>query len=145
MSRVDFYLIAADEAKALLGFTCQLLEKAYTLKHHIYVVVNDLAEADQLNDLLWTFHDISFVPHEMVTEDANNMTPIQIGLINNAPKSGDILLNLTPQMPGEIAGFERIIEVVPNDETKQAEARERYQQYKAQGRQIKTHDLRKNS
>lgn len=142
MPRVDFYLITAGSFRDAQGFACQLLEKAYKLGHNIYVTVEDLALAAQLNDLLWTFRDISFVPHEIVTNQVNESIPIQIGTANNAPKRGDILLNLTSQMPHAAVEFARIIEIVPNDANLQAQARGRYKLYKQQECQLETHDLR---
>ncbi|MEZ5578324.1 MAG: DNA polymerase III subunit chi [Candidatus Competibacteraceae bacterium] len=52
---------------------CRLADKAYGLGHTVYLFTASEARAAALDDLLWTFRQDSFVPHErypLVGEEA---------------------------------------------------------------------------
>ena len=144
MSEIDFYLISDTIPKARLSFACKLLEKAYTKQHQIYVHTPDAATANQLNDMLWTFHDISFVPHQIVDEKTQDTPPpIVIGFSNDNPaKHHDILMNLDTNIPIFFKEFDRIIEIVSEDENQKNISRNKYKQYKQNGYEIKINDLK---
>ncbi len=122
---------------------CRLLAKAFEQKQHAYVQVSDELAAQRFNDLLWTFRDISFVPHQLVNEASDMDAPIKIGYQTPPPNENNIFLNLTDNAPNFSAAFDRIIEIVLQEKTFESNARARYQLYKKDGRDIKTHDLRK--
>ena len=143
MPKVDFYLIPESSKQEQFRFASRLLEKAYHQNHQVYVHVANAADAHQLNDQLWTFRDISFVPHGLVGEKLESTPPIQIGYDNNSGIHQDILLNLSQGIPNDYATFNRVIEVVFNDPQTRQAARGRYKQYQSEGCEIETHDLRK--
>ncbi len=141
--RVDFYIIPEKTTQDSLLFTCRLIEKAYQNKNQCFIYVEDEACAQQLNDLLWTFRDISFIPHEIIGSNTSNL-PIQIGYRQNEPKEiSDILFNLTSSVPEFSAKFNRIIEIAPQEPTWQNSARINYRHYQNNGLTINNHDLRK--
>ena len=139
----DFYLIPANTVTEQWKTACRLLAKAFEHNQDAYVHVNDAEAAHQFNDLLWTFRDISFVPHQLAFESAEIDAPIKIGY--QAPPSGknNILVNLTDTIPDFSDLFDRIIEIIPQEKTAEINARKRYKIYQQNGRDINTHDLRK--
>ena len=140
--RIDFYVITAATKQAAWQFACRLLEKAYSQQQPVYVQLNDMAEAEQLNAMLWTFHDISFIPHDLVSDTPKD-SPILIGCQKEKPNTNAaILLNISQSIPGFYNTFERVIEIVPTETTWQNNARAHYREYQAQGLEINTHKLR---
>src|SRR5262245_52593662 len=93
MTRVDFYLLPNVIGNELL-YSCRLIEKAYLHNHQIFVYVSDKPMAQKLDDLLWAFHDISFIPHQIYAP-----TAIEVPVIISDEKPDkifcDVLLNLT--------------------------------------------------
>ena len=64
--RVDFYVLKSAAARQRFAFACRLTEKAY-LKDLKIVIVNDtLADAQTLDEMLWTFNERSFIDRKSV-------------------------------------------------------------------------------
>lgn len=83
-----------------------------------------------IDDLLWTFRDISFVPHEVLGQDVDEETPVTIGHGNNYPTDTDVLVNLDRTIPEFSSAFSRIVEIVGGSEEKKKHARQRYRNYR---------------
>ena len=141
MIRIDFYLIPEAREKARLHFVCRLIEKAYKLRHRIYIHVDNQSEAHALDELLWTYRDDSFLPHHLAGEGPEPAPPIQIGFQTPPAKQRDILINLSQSIPDFYTQFTRILEFVTTDPVVQATAREHYKLYRAKGHTINTHQL----
>ena len=141
--RIDFYIIPEKTTQATLTFTCRLIEKAHNNKNTSYIYVEDEARAQQINDLLWTFRDISFIPHDIAGKNQQGL-PIQIGYGLDQPRQiSDVLFNLTSNVPDFFADFNRIIEIAPEEPSWQDSARNNYHHYQDKGFTINNHDLRK--
>jgi DNA polymerase III subunit chi len=132
VTRVDFYL-ASDEAARV---ACRLAEKAWKLGHKVYLHVADATQAQKLDELLWTFRDVAFVPHSL-TDDA----PVRIG--HAAPPDGfdGLLVNLADEVPAFFSKFERVAEVVGGDDAAKENARERFRFYRDRGYELETHQV----
>ena len=63
MTRVDFYISKNNHPDDRAKLACRLAEKAYQMKHRIYVHTDDRQQAEQLDQLMWVFRDGSFIPH----------------------------------------------------------------------------------
>jgi len=98
-------------------------------------------EAQKLNELLWTFRDISFVPHSIDPHSIDKPAPIQIGSTKPHTSHNDILINLTPEIPAFYANFARILEIIPNNTTLKASGRKKYKYYQEHGCKLKTHNI----
>lgn len=144
MPKVDFYLIADNSLENSLNFVCKLLEKAYQQKHHVYVHMNNEAEAHTLDDLLWTFRDEAFIPHHIANLTTSSISPIIIGYGQKPTQSQDILLNLTKEILPFYNQFNRIIEIVPNESKFKEISRNKFRKYKEDNCELATHDLIKS-
>ncbi|MBA2648393.1 MAG: DNA polymerase III subunit chi [Legionella sp.] len=139
--RVDFYLLESSAIDARWLVACRLLEKAYKLGHRVYVHCDHQQDAELLDELLWTFKDDSFIPHNLLGEGPYSPPPIQLGH-SQAPKGfNDILLNLAHDIPVFYTQFKRIMELVSNVESEKEQSRVRFKAYRAKGCQIHTHPL----
>lgn len=141
MPTIDFYILAEASESSRLAFTCRLLEKAYHNNHRVYVHTDHEALAQQIDELLWTYRDDSFIPHHLYGEGPDPAPPIQIGFGVTPEKHHDILINLSNNVPEFYKQFNRIIEIVSHDPAVQTASREHYKQYRGYGYDITTHKL----
>jgi DNA polymerase III subunit chi len=141
MPKIDFYILSDTTPNAHLHFACRLIEKAYKNRHRIYIHTDNKTDAHTLDELLWTYRDDSFLPHNLYGEGPEPAPPIQIGFDVIPEKHRDILINLSKEIPAFYAQFARILECVPQDATLQELARDHYKYYRAQGHNITTHKL----
>jgi DNA polymerase-3 subunit chi len=141
MPRIDFYIIEENQQTARMQLVCRLIEKAHKNRHRIYVHTENQAEAHQLDELLWTYREDSFLPHNLYGDGPEPAPPIQIGFDAVPEKHRDILINLSKNVPEFYPQFSRILEIVSNEADIQACSREHYRHYRAQGHNIQTHKL----
>lgn len=141
MPKIDFYILPEAHANARLQLACRLIEKAYKQKHRIYVHTEDRTMAHQLDEMLWTYRDDSFLPHNLYGDGPEPAPPIQIGFNAIPEKHRDILLNLNQQVPEFYVQFARILELITNDTAAQETGRERYRFYRTQQCELNTHKL----
>src|SRR5436305_14577861 len=74
--RVDFYILDDASSSARLKLACKLAEKAYVAAQTVLVWHTDPAELKVFDEMLWTFHDGSFVPHEILADGAVAAAPV---------------------------------------------------------------------
>ncbi len=141
MPRADFYLIAKDRFKAEpLRLVCELVRKAYDANLWTLVLARDAAQAEELDELLWAFDDDAYIPHQVAgTDDEDELTPVLIAAPDTDAPLRPLVINLRD---GAVDGsFERVLEVVPADESARGPLRERWTQYKARGLEVNKHDM----
>ncbi len=141
MPKIDFYILSEGNANSRLLLACRLIEKAYKNRHRVYIHMQDESAAHQLDEMLWTYRDDSFLPHNLYGDGSEPAPPIQIGFSITPEKQRDILINLSNRAPAFYNHFNRVIELIPNDPDIQAQGRENYRFYRAQGYDITTHKL----
>jgi len=142
MARVDFYVLQAAGEPARQQFACRLAEKAYKLKNTVHICTTDRAAAEQMDDLLWTFRDGSFVPHELIGRDADSVrSPVTIADVSVASVGPDLLINLGPAAAENCDSFPRVAEIVTSDDHGLQESRKRYAHYRELGHSLETHKL----
>lgn len=138
--KVDFYLLQEPSWIESRLFISRLLAKIYKQKQHtVYVHVDSAENAQLLYDSLWTFNDISFIPHQMAAE-TEITAPIVIGT-ELAKDKYDILMNLTPNAVANHDNVTRILEVIPNDETLKAAGRKKYKHYQKAEYDLTVHNI----
>ncbi len=141
MARVDFYVLAAAGEQSRRQFACRLAEKAYRLEHSVRILAADRDTAEQLDELLWTWRDGSFVPHEVLGQGAVPQAPVTIGYDDAEGAGSDLLINLSDALPGATDSFPRIAEIVTSDEAQRRRGRTLFAQYREQGHTLQTHKL----
>lgn len=139
MTRVDFYVLTSTGPDDRTRFVCRLAEKAFLRKHNVFVNAASAAQADRLNELLWTFRDQSFVPHGLAEQGAE--APVVIGFDREPGDADDMLINLAASVPTFFSRFERMLEVVDGDPERRQQGRERFKFYRDRGYHLTTHKL----
>ncbi len=107
----------------------------------MFVRVNSPERGARLDELLWTFRDISFIPHSRTEAKDASGAPVLIGSTLQDGHSMDVLVNLDHPVPTNFSDFERVIEIVPGTGEGRDAARERYRFYQDQGYTPATHNL----
>jgi len=137
-------VLASTDSKERLRLACRLAEKAYLSAAHVLVWSDDASELSTFDDLLWTFADRSFVPHEPYREAAQwQEVPVLLsGPSDAAPEAPfDILLNLGAVVPACSARAQRILEIIDADESRRQAGRARFRSYRDRGLAPQTHHL----
>lgn len=145
-TRVSFYVLTGAEATSRLGYACRLVEKAYKLQNRIHAHANDSAMARNLDDLLWTFRQGSFVPHELLAADGQPpRAPITIGSadapVQPGPPAADLLINLATEVPAFYSRFPRVVEIIDGSPACREAGRARHRFYRDQGLEPETHEV----
>lgn len=139
MTQVDFYILDENAPRSRALFACRLTEKACGMGHRVYLHTESEGAARELDELLWTFRDRSFLPHALAGEDAE--VPVHIGHGADPAERFHLLINLGHEVPSFFSRFERVAEVVDGDAGHKAKGRERFRFYKDRGYPLETHKL----
>lgn len=139
-TRVDFYVLDTAGESGRLFFACRLVEKAYNMDTEVYAHTGSAETAAQLDEMLWTFRQGSFVPHEQLGEQPAR-APVRIGSPGHEQHAGGLLINLAGQVPSFAKQFTRIAEIVDADPDSRAQSRQRFREYRDMGLEPVTHKL----
>lgn len=154
MKKAVFYFLSTTIVKMRDLYACRLAEKSYQNKFKTYIHVDSPIEAQTLDTQLWTFRDISFVPHKIFSPNnissddvaTNNiittfLPSTLIGCESPPTTHHDVLINLTSTVPDFCVNFPHIIEIVPCDANLQLIAQKHMQKYKQLDYSIVTHEI----
>lgn len=140
MTRVDFYLLATADETARLRIVCRLADKIVSLGQRLHINTHDEEQSRLLDRLLWTFQDISFLPHQPACPDSSTV-PITLAHERAPASSVDVLINLAPDTPPFFSRFDRVVEVVDEQPAVRTAGRERYRFYRDRGYALQHHQL----
>jgi DNA polymerase III subunit chi len=144
--RVDFYILDQDSAAGRLKLACKLAEKAYLAAQTVLVWHTDPAELRAFDEMLWTFNDGSFVPHEgLPTDGALSESPVQLSSGVALSANVDIIVNLAPDLPPFLPKTRRVAEIIDGDELRRRAGRARFKAYRELGVQPASHNIRGDS
>ena len=138
--RVDFYVLSEASAAARLKVACRIAEKAYLASQSVLLWHTDRAELETLDELLWTFADTSFVPHEWLGENA--AAPVLLGTEPPPGPVGVLIhLGLSPEPPAFLARVSRLVEIIDGEPARRDAGRARFKAYRQLGLSPDTHAL----
>ena len=140
--QVDFYVIGEASDAARLRLACRLAEQAFQDGRRVLAWAGSDGEAEAFDNLLWTFGDGSFVPHEPL--DPASEAPVQFTASAQLPPQAagfDLLLNLRPSPVPVDVPVARIVEVIDGDAQRRQEGRERFRAYRDSGVAPTHHNL----
>jgi len=154
MARIDFHSNVADK----LEYACRLARKIWSATPEgqavrNIVMVGEKADLKKLDELLWTFSNIDFLPHCFIDDEAAAETPIVLTddfaspALSGLPHA-DVMIHLGMRMPADVAAlverFPRIVEVVTVNEAERLAGRERYKAYRDLGHELHNFDQSKS-
>ena len=139
--RADFYLISTPRFREQpLRLVCELARKAHAAGLPTLILARNAEQAEQLDDLLWDMGEDAYIPHQIAGLDEDE----DEAEVLIAPPEVDatlrpLVINLRD---AAVAGtFDRVLEVVPADESARGPLRERWKQYQARGFQLNKFDM----
>lgn len=141
MPRIDFYILPEQKPDGRDLLACRLAEKAYSLGHNVYIHTVSAEQGQRLDDLLWTFRQGSFVPHSLYPTDADDLSPVLIGWVDAPVLQGEVLVNMTHEVPDFHDRFTRVVELVDQDPYTLTKSRERFRRYRERGYTLESHRL----
>jgi DNA polymerase-3 subunit chi len=140
--RVDFYLSEEAGEAARLRLACRIAEKAYLAKQKVVCYSDDAALLPRFDEMLWTFGDGSFVPHDTLTRDgaaADAPVVLTTGPLPSA--HADVLINLSNGVPAFFEKFSRVAEFLDARPDIRASGRERFKAYRGKSIEPQTHNV----
>lgn len=144
MTEIDFYIIEGGSDGTRLTVACRLADKAVSRGLDVLIRPGSPREAKQLDELLWTFSQGSFLPHRLASGAGN--PPLEPVLIDDGPgpvgDRWDLLINLAEDVPDYFSRYARLAEIVDGDDARRSQGRERYRYYRDRGYSLKSHQIR---
>jgi DNA polymerase III subunit chi len=139
MTEIAFHVNAPDK----LDYACRLL-RATQKKSAQVLVLGQIDLLKSLSSKLWAMTTTDFLPHCLSDAAAEVITYSPIVLSTELPSSGaesQVLLNLGAVLPAGFERFERLIELVGQEEADLQAARTRWKHYKDRGYALSRYDV----
>ena len=144
MTQIDFYILSGKARGDKFHLACRLADKAYQSGHRVCITTDSARDAELMNELLWTFNDRSFIPHEICDEStpaANLTAPVLIASQLQKTEEHEVLINLSGEVPACFSQFERLLEPVDQEDNNKVSGRNRYRYYRDCGYSINNHEI----
>ena len=141
MTKVDFYTGSSDKLRT----ACQLSHKAMQNGLRVLLHTPDETITETLDKLLWHYPATAFIPHCRSDDAAANEMPVVLGHQQETFPHSELLISLHTTCLPFFSRFERVIEIVSDNEEDARTGRERYKFYKDRGYEMRHFDLRKKA
>ena len=138
-----FYILDSDDD--INYCTCKIIKKFYEEGKKILVSSKNSILIDDLNKLLWTFEQLSFIPHS-TSKDYDSFTPVlltETGYKNDSiiKKDYNIFINLDDEVKTDYHDYEIVVELVSGNEYRKNLSRDKYLYYKNNKLNVKHENL----
>ncbi len=141
MTKVDFYTGSEDKLRT----ACQLSHKAMQNGLRVLLHAPDAASIAALDELLWNYPATAFIPHCKAGDEGADEMPVVLSHDMQAPPHCDLLVSLHTGSLPFFSRYERVIEIVGQDEADVKLGRERFGFYRDRGYEMRHFDLRKKA
>ena len=138
--RADFNLIAKPRFREQpLLLVCELARKAFAAQQPLLILTRDFAQAEAVDELLWSFDEDSFIPHQLAGDEDDATTAVLIVPLGMETADRPLVLNLRDACaPGN---YERVLEVVSADPSAREGSRARWKEYQRRGFEVRKFDM----
>ena len=141
MTKVDFYTGSEDKLRT----ACKLSHKAMQNGVRVLLHTSDEATAEALDKLLWHYPATAFIPHCRSHEPSVSNMPVVVGHQGDSFPHSELLISLHTSCLPFFSRFERVIEIVGQEEEDMRLGRERFSFYRDRGYELRHIDLRKQA
>ncbi|MDT8310857.1 MAG: DNA polymerase III subunit chi [Methylophaga sp.] len=143
MTRVSFYILKSQDPQSRQQVACRLAEKAWREGHQVFIYTENAEQSAEMYNALWVFRPESFVPHQIMAEASTVMAPVLISHDHTPPpRLMDVLINLNAEQPMFFSQFERLAEIIDDDDQVKQYGRQRYKFYQDRGYHLDTHHIK---
>jgi DNA polymerase III subunit chi len=134
MTEIGFYHLRTLRLERALP---KILERALAEQHRVVVLAGSPERVDQLDDLLWTYDEASFLPHGCARDGNAESQPVWLTAADENPNRATMLVLVDGARSAHLANYARCCDIFDgNDEAAVAAARERWQAGKAAGHRL---------
>lgn len=133
MTKVDFYTGSTDKLRT----ACQLSHKAMQNGVRVVISAPDSATIDALDKLLWHYPATAFIPHCRSDAEETGEVPVVLDSGSGKFPHHDLLISLHHECLPSFSRFERVIEIITQDENDARLGRNRYSFYKDRGYELR--------
>jgi DNA polymerase-3 subunit chi len=140
VTEIDFHFNTPDK----VNYACRLLRKAVGARGARVVVVGDPKTIEAIDAALWQVSPVDFVAHCRASAEPALLVRSPVVLMDgdsDASPHRQVLLNLASQVPTGFERFERLIDIVTDDEEDRHQARARWRHYADRGYAITRHQF----
>ncbi|WP_233843501.1 DNA polymerase III subunit chi [Dyella sp. 2HG41-7] len=140
MPRADFYLIAKPRfSEQPLLLVCELAKKAFAAQQPTLILTRDFPQAEALDELLWSFDEDAYIPHQLAGDDDDAHTAVLIAPPGVDTQARPLIINLREQCPQTYG--DRVLEVVAADPAERDGSRVRWREYQRLGFEVSKFDM----
>ena len=136
---INFYVGKSSSLRHRLLFACKLVEKAREQQLKTYIHLDSLQSCERMDETLWTYNDISFIPHAIIPMQDD--VPVLIGSDAESCPDADYLINLSNAVPNFLNKFNKSAEILDQEDEILDEGRKRYAYYRKQGYTLNYYQL----
>ena len=134
--KADFYLIDKPRFREEpLLLVCELARRAFEARLPALVLSDSEAQAEALDELLWSFDENAFIPHQIAGDEDDAITPILILPPAALSAERPLVINLREVIAG--GRFDAVKEVVPADPAAREGSRRRWREYQQLGFELR--------
>jgi len=144
MTKVDFYTGSPDKLRT----ACQLSQKAMQNGIRAIISLPDATTVDALDKLLWHYPPSAFIPHcrsdaAAAGQEPEDLSDWPVILDHGGDKfpHHELLINLHGECMPFFSRFERVIEIIGNNEEDSRAGRKRFRFYRDRGYELHHIDL----
>jgi DNA polymerase-3 subunit chi len=140
MARADFYLIDKPRFREdPLLLVCELAKRAFDAGQPTLILARSVDQAEQIDEKLWEFSDDAFIPHQIAGDDDDAITPVLIVPPELTTTDRALVINLREDAAPGL--FDRVLEVIPAEQSERDGSRKRWAMYRAAGFEVAKHDM----
>ena len=138
MTSIKFYVCRDSALDSRLLLACKLTQKAREQGMHVYIHTDASGTTQKINELLWSWSAISFMPHAVAPDPD---VQILLGNEYEPMQHCDYLINLSGERPAFFSRFKRMAEILDHDPEILRSGRDRYRFYQDRGYKLDYHKL----
>ncbi len=130
--RIDFHSNVPDK----LQYSCRLVRKAraQASPSRIVLLLRTPQQLAELDEAMWSFSDIDFLPHVQINHPLAAQTPVLLTCqeVDDVAQP-TILINLSNNLLAKPQAYTRVFEIVGSNDADKLAGRERYRAYQKLG------------
>ena len=132
---INFYRIQSEN---FIKTICQLIEKAYESDYRISVKTNDNFIESEINRVLWTYSQKTFIPHGSSVDPMPNEHPVYISCSDENPNNSNLKI-IVDSFEMYEKGFEKLLYIFLDSNPNKENAEKLYNKYLDKGFKISYH------
>ncbi|WP_309044242.1 DNA polymerase III subunit chi [Marinobacter sediminicola] len=144
--RYWFHILLQDTPAARNLHATKLVSKAWQQGDRVCIVCDTQQQAEELDELIWSFSPDAFIPHSVIPDAATPCAePVGILLCPPIAEDWDTVIILSQTLPANADKFKRLALVAHNDPAVLNQARSHFKQLRALGIEAQVYDQRPRS